>query len=305
MRQRGIDDVPVGRTHRLMLPGLQVHAAQGGELALVVGRVIEPLAIRAEGLGRELRLALVFGHLGQLAGGQLGHVQVVVVGGVGLRKRQPAAVGRDLARLVAGVVAVDQFALVVIGVVAVDVEELRITLVADDVEGVAVMAEAHEAGLEVFARREVAFAAVGLDHVQVVELVAPFIAAHQHAVVVREEGFGVDVVGVGRRHGGPFTAAHGHRVRVPDAGLVGGEKDARFVGAERGAADADRFDELLDRVLPRGPRLDLGLGLRRGAGLWCGFRRALAGRNPQRQGADDGKGEHGSAKGGHGQDSRA
>src|SRR5690606_12511346 len=85
--------------------------------------------------------------------------------------------------------------------------------------------------------------------------------------------------------------------------LVRREQDARLVGAERCAADAGGFDELLDSVLAGRP--DLGLFL---AGVVCrGIRRrfgaALARRKTQRQGKSDGEGEASATQCVHGQGS--
>ncbi len=250
VREIAVGDVPFGRLHRLVPPVRQVHAAQLGELACIVGDVIEPLAIRAE-VGRgELRLTGVLGDLGHLAGGEVGHEQVGVVGGVDLVQRQPAAIGGDLAGLVAGGVLEDPGARVGLAVIAVQVEVARVAFVAGHEERLAVAAEAGELGAQLGTWGQVPLVAVRADDIQVVEFVAALVAGDQHPVIVGEIGDGVMVVGGRGGDRGPVAATDRHRVRVPHAGLVRRKQQLRLVGGERGAGHADGIDELLDPVRP-------------------------------------------------------
>jgi len=206
VRVTGEGDVPVGALHQCVLAGCQIVAAQGVELALIVGGVQQVAAVRGEVFDGELRAALVRAEMGGLAGLPVEQVDVVVDRGVGAGEADVAAVARDRAGLVALIVAIDQLACVIVGGVGVDIEEPGVALVGQHESLRAVVAETGEVGLEVFAGRQVALAAVGLDDDEVVQLVAALVAGDQDAVVGGEIPDGEVVVFAGAGDRLPLAA---------------------------------------------------------------------------------------------------
>ena len=287
MRVAGIVDVPFCRLHVLVLVAGEHIAAQALELAALIAGVEQAGRIRREGLCRIAGVAGVRGQVDRLVFLAIVEEEVVVDRRARLRQGQPALVWRDRGNVVTSLVLEEALALVGFCVVAIEVEELLVTLVGDDIKRRAIRAEIDEGGPQLFARGQILFAAVGFDHIQVVKLVAALVARDQLALVGRKPGFRIGVVGGRGSHRHPFAAAGRHRVGVPDAGFVRGEQDPAFIRRERCAGDAGGVDEILDRVC-----LDdwHGFSRRRGGGCfrrWLGRHRRRCACGQGQQGQED------------------
>src|SRR5207245_3009980 len=115
-------------------------------------------------------------------------IDVAVRRPVRLHERDPLAFGRDRGNVETRVVLVDEPAVAGLRVVAIEVEELRVTLVRLDPEGPPIRAPAVELRLQLLAGRQVPLLAVELPHVEVIQLVAALVARVEDTVVPRELG---------------------------------------------------------------------------------------------------------------------
>ena len=253
--KRAAEDVPLRRLDVGRLARGQIIAAQAGELGSVVRGEEEVLRLRIEVGRRELRAFLVFRDLLHLVLGDGVDEEIVVRGADRLGQGHPLAVRRDPVDLVTGLVLENHRPLVRVGVVAVEIEVLRIALVRDDEERLLVAAPPPEHRLQLLARREVMLAAVLLPDVQMIELVASLIARVEKTRVLRKVTDRGGRVGRRRRQRPRLPARHRDRVNVADAAFIGRKENLLFIRRKRRAADGDGGDELFDRVLLRRPRL--------------------------------------------------
>src|SRR5207245_7337635 len=74
-------DVPAGPFHGVSPPGRYLVAREPGELAPLVGRVVEVFPVRAERLRAELYIALVRAHMPHLDGLHVPPVHTSLIGG--------------------------------------------------------------------------------------------------------------------------------------------------------------------------------------------------------------------------------
>ena len=251
LRERHVGDVPIGLVNVLVLTRRKRVAAQRRKLAGVVRHVVEILRRRIEGRRREVRLTLVVRDLDGLFRLHVPDEHVAIVGRVYLHQRHPLPIVGHLIGEVAVSILKQHRSRESRGVVAIDVEELRVTLVRADVKGGAARRPAGELRLQLGSGRDVFLFPGGRSHVEVVQLVPGLIAGQEDAFVVSKERDRVGGVGRRARDWRPRATGHRHGVRVPDAGLVRREQDPRLVRRKRGAVDGCRVEELLDCVLLR------------------------------------------------------
>ena len=229
VREGNVDDVPGLAAYVLMSSGGEVVTSNPAEFAALVAGVVQVLAVGREIFGAEAGITLVRGEVDGFSTGQLDQMQVVVVGRAGLGQRQVTPIAGNRTQIQALRVLVDTLACVGRGVVAVKVEKLCITLIGGDVKSAAGMIETQKIGLQLVAGREVLFAAVELDHIQVIQLVAALVTRNQLALIGRKVGHRIVVVGGRGRYCRPIAATRRHGVGIPHAGLVRGKQDSLLV----------------------------------------------------------------------------
>ena len=209
--------------------GSEVVTSNPAEFATLVAGVVQVFAVGREIFGAEAGITIVRSEVDGFSTGKLDQIQVVVVGRAGLVQCQVTSVAGNRTQIQALRVLVDTLARVGRRVVAVKVEEPCITLIGGDVKGVADMVETQKVGLQLVARREVLFAAVELDHIQVIQLVAALVTRNQLALIGRKVGHRIVVVGGRGRYCRPIAATRRHGVGIPHAGLVRGKQDSLLV----------------------------------------------------------------------------
>ncbi len=229
LRERHVSDVPIGLVNVLVLTRREHVTAQRRKLTGVVRDVKEILRRGIERRGRKVRLTLVVRDLDGLFRLHVPDEHIAIVGRVYLHQRHPLPIVGHLVREVAVSILKQHRSRESRGVVAIDVEELRVTLVRNDVKGGAARRPAGELRLQLGSGRDVFLFPGGRSHVEVVQLVPGLIAGQEDAFVVSKERDRVGRVGRRARDWRPRAAGHRHGIGVPDAGLVRREQDPRLV----------------------------------------------------------------------------
>ncbi|MNX96639.1 hypothetical protein D3C86_1289620 [compost metagenome] len=242
-----------------------------GELSVLIAGVDQGRAVGTEAADVIGHVAGVFrDQVGLSARLQVGQIDVGVGAGVRLDQGDQATVagyGRDVEARVLE----HQLPLIGGRVIGVDVEGGSVAFVAGQPEGLAVVAEADEASLDLVARRQVAQRPVGLAHIDVGQLVAALIRRHQDAAAVGEIALGEGGVGGRGGQGHGIAARDGQGVGVEHAGLIRRDQDVAAALGEGqavrvGHREAGRLEELGGGVGRGGGRSGLGLAGRSGFG---------------------------------------
>ncbi|MNY13205.1 hypothetical protein D3C86_1463250 [compost metagenome] len=237
------DVIGVGLTElTVLIAGVDQGRVEGAEIIDLIGDV-------AGVLGDQIGLAARL---------KIGQVDVRVGAGVGLGQGHETPVAGHCGQVHAGVLE-DQLPLVGASVIGVEVEDLGVALVAGQPEGLAIVAEADEARLQLVAGRQVAQRPIRLAHIDVGQFVAAPIRRHQNAATIGEIALGEGGVGrrSGQRHG--IAARDRQGVGVEHAALVRRDQDvAAALGKGQtvrvGHRETGRLEELGGSIGRRGRR---------------------------------------------------